>query len=261
MPDAPVLLEIKDKIAQVTLNRPGNRNSMDNEVMPAFVEIIGRVERDRDLRCLIVTGSGQSFCTGADFRSSSVRNEHDMPHERTMGVYNPFLKIQEIRVPTIAAMNGHAIGGGFGLALICDIRIANRASKYGANFARLGLHTGMSVSYMLPRIVGLPLANELLFTGRLIDGDNAAAIGLVNYVFDDREAVLTKAWELAREIASCAPIAVRMIKRSIHRGLEWDPRDAAELEAHSQSRTSETEDAREGIAALLEKREPVFKGK
>jgi enoyl-CoA hydratase/carnithine racemase len=113
---------------------------------------------------------------------------------------------------------------------------------------------------MLPRIVGLPLANELLFTGRLIDGDNAAAIGLVNYVLE-REAVLPKAWELAREIASCAPIAVRMIKRSIHKGLEWDPRDAAELEAHCQSRTSETEDAREGIAALLEKREPVFIGK
>ncbi|MEE8399666.1 MAG: enoyl-CoA hydratase/isomerase family protein [Desulfobacterales bacterium] len=260
MSDAPVLLEIKDRIAQITLNRPANRNSMDNEVMPAFVETIGRVREDPDLRCLIVTGSGQSFCTGADFRSSSARNEHEMPHERSMRVYEPFLKIQEIRIPTIAAMNGHAIGGGFGLALICDIRVANRASKYGANFARLGLHTGMSVSYMLPRIVGLPLANELLFTGRLIDGDNAAAIGLVNYVLE-REAVLTKAWELAREIASCAPIAVRMIKRSIHKGLEWDPRDAAELEAHCQSRTSETEDAREGIAALLEKREPVFIGK
>ncbi|MEE8306142.1 MAG: enoyl-CoA hydratase/isomerase family protein [Gammaproteobacteria bacterium] len=260
MSDAPVLLEVKDRIAQITLHRPANRNSMDNEVMPAFVEKIDRVEKDQDLRCLIITGSGQSFCTGADFRSARAVNEYDMPHERSMKVYEPFLKVQEIRVPTIAAMNGHAIGGGFGLALICDIRIANRGSKYGANFARLGLHTGMAVSYMLPRIVGLPVASELLFTGRLIDGDNAAAIGLVNYVLDG-DAVLAKAWELADEIASCAPVAVRMIKRSIQRGLDWDPRLAAEMEAHNQSRTSETEDAREGIAALLEKREPVFKGK
>ena len=260
MPDAAVLLEIEDRIAQITLNRPENRNSMDSQVMPAFLEIVDRVENDRDLRCLIVTGSGESFCTGADFRSSSARNEYEMPHERSLSVYEPFLKIQDIRVPTIAAMNGHAIGGGFGLALICDIRIANRGSKYGANFARLGLHTGMSVSYMLPRIVGLPRANELLFAGRLIDGEKAAEIGLANYVVDRAE-VLPKAWELAREIASCAPVAVRMIKRSVHRGMEWDPRGAAEMEAHCQSRTLETEDAREGIAALLEKREPAFLGK
>jgi len=247
-------------IGQITLNRPENRNSMDPEVMPAFLEVIERAKADRDLRCLIVTGSGQSFCTGADFRSRSEAEADEMPHERSYRVYDPFLRLHDIRVPTIAAMNGHAIGGGFGLALICDLRIADKGSKYGANFARLGLHTGMSVSYMLPRIVGLPLANELLFTGRLINGVEAARIGLVNCVTEQSE-VIEKAWSLAREIASCAPVAVRMIKRSIHKGLEWDPRLAAELEAHCQSRTIETEDAREGIAALLEKREPVFKGR
>jgi len=232
---------------------------MDNEVMPAFLETIEQVKADRDMRCLIITGSGNSFCTGADFRSTSARLEHELPHERSLRVYEPFLKIHDIQVPTIAAMNGHAIGGGFGLALICDIRVANRESKYGANFARLGLHTGMSVSYMLPRIVGMPIANELLFTGRLIDGDEAAEIRLVNYVVEGDD-VLAKAWDLGREIASCAPVAVRMIKRSIRRGMDWDPRLAAELEAHCQSRTGETEDAKEGIAALLEKREPVFRG-
>ena len=260
MPDAPVLLKIEDNVAQITLNRPENRNSMDREVMPAFLETIDQVMNYQDLRCLIVTGSGESFCTGADFKGKRDINEYDMPHERSLAVYGPFLRVQDIPVPTIAAMNGHAIGGGFGLALICDIRIADRGSKYGANFARLGLHTGMSVSYMLPRIVGLPIANELLFAGRLIDGEKAAEIGLANHVVGRAE-VMAKAWELAREIASCAPVAVRMIKRSVHRGMDWDPRSAAEMEAHCQSRTLETEDAREGIAALLEKREPVFKGK
>lgn len=260
MSDAPVLLEIKDRIAQITLNRPENRNSMDKEMMPAFLDVINRVTDDRDLRCLIITGSGKSFCAGADFRNSPVGDTDAQPHELILSVYEPFLKIQEIRIPTIAAMNGHAIGGGFGLVLICDLRIANRNSKYGANFARLGLHSGMSVSYMLPRLVGLPLANELLFTGRLISGEEAAEIGLANYALDGED-VLKKAWELAREIESCAPIAVRMMKRSVHRGIGWDPRSAAEMEAHCQSRTIETEDAREGITALLEKREPVFKGR
>jgi enoyl-CoA hydratase/carnithine racemase len=260
MSDAPVLLEMKDKIAQITLNRPDNRNSMDSEMMPAFFDVMSTVKDNRELRCLIITGSGKSFCAGADFKGVIVDDSAGLPHEVLMGVYEPFLMIQDIAIPTIAAMNGHAIGGGFGLMLICDIRIANKVSKYGGNFARLGLHTGMAVSYMLPRLVGLPMANELLFTGRLISGEQTAEIGLANYAVE-QDQVLEKAWELAREIASCAPAAVRLIKRSILRGLEWDPRSAAEIEAHCQSRTVEMEDAKEGITALLEKREPVFRGR
>ena len=260
MSDAPVLFEKREKIAQITLNSPQNSNSMDGEMMPAFLDLIRQAKDEQDIRCLIITGSGKSFCAGADFKSAPRSVENSLPHELLMSVYEPFLTIQEIKVPTIAAMNGHAIGGGFGLGLICDMRIASRDSKYGANFARLGLHSGMGVSYMLPRLLGLPLANELLFTGRLINGEEAAKIGLVNYVVG-AEQVLEKAWELAREIASCAPAAVRMIKQSIYRGLNWNPRSAAEIEAHCQSRSIETEDAKEGIAALLEKREPAFKGR
>jgi enoyl-CoA hydratase len=260
MSDAPVLLEKMDKIAQITLNRPQNRNSMDGEVMPAFLDVVNRVKEERDLRCVIITGTGKSFCAGADFKNSPQDSSENLPHEILMEVYEPFLRIGEIRVPTLAALNGHAIGGGFGLALICDIRVANKDSKYGANFARLGLHSGMAVSYMLPRLVGLPRANELLFTGRLINGETAEKIGLANYAVDADD-VLEKTWELAREIASCAPAAVRMMKRSVYRGIDWDPRSAAEIEAHCQSRSLETEDAKEGISALLEKRDPNFQGR
>ncbi|MDY6935676.1 MAG: enoyl-CoA hydratase/isomerase family protein [Spirochaetota bacterium] len=260
MPGDPVLVEVKDRIGQITLNRPENRNSMDYEVLPAFREAIFNLKSDRDLRCVIITGSGKSFCSGADFKSSmSVENDKRMPQEVVMDFYRPFLDIQEFEIPTIAAMNGHAIGGGFGLALICDIRIANKNSKYGANFTRLGLHSGMAISYMLPRIVGLPVANELLYTGRLINGDEAANIGLANYSMEDNK-VLDKSWELAREIEACAPAAVRMIKSSIYRGLDWNPTKAAEYESHCQSRTFEMEDAKEGIRALLEKRSPNFQG-
>ena len=260
MSDAPVLLTRKGNVAQITLNRPDNRNSMDGEMMPAFQQALDEVAAMADLRCLIITGTGKSFCAGADFKSGFFSGRPAQPHERLFNVYSSFLNVQKIPFPTIAAMNGHAIGGGFGLALVCDIRVADRAGKYGANFARLGLHTGMAISYILPRLIGLPRANELLFTGRLIDGDQAARLGMVNYAREGA-AVLEKAWELGEEIASCAPVAVRMIKRSVYRGLEWNAVAAAEIEAHCQSRTMETEDAREGIAALLEKRQPVFKGR
>ncbi len=163
-------------------------------------------------------------------------------------------------MPTIAAMQGHAIGGGLGLAVVCDLRVANREARYGANFVRLGLHPGMATTYILPRLLGLPRATELLLTGRIISGAEAAELGLANYAVD-AEQVLEKARELAREIAGCAPLAVRWTKRSVYRGIDWDPRRAAELEAHAQSRTLETEDAREGIRALLERRDPVFKGR
>lgn len=259
MPNAPILLEIKDQIAQITFNRPQNRNSMDRETMPAFVEALDRAAESEDLRCLIISGSGQTFCSGADFKSLGLEENDSITQEFLLEVYEPFLKVQGIPVPVIAAMNGHAVGGGFGLALICDMRIASRDSKYGANFARLGIHSGMAVSYMLPRLVGLPLASELLFTGRLIDGKRTAEIGLANYALE-KEWVVEKAWDLARAIASCAPVAVQLMKRSMLNNLDWNPRGAVEIESLYQTRTFAMEDSREGIRALLEKREPDFHG-
>ncbi len=176
-------------------------------------------------------------------------------------MYQPFLQILDIEVPTIAAMQGHAVGGGLGLAIVCDIRVANVDSKYGANFTRLGLHPGMASSYILPRLVGLPKALELLLTGRLVNGAEAAELGLANHAVEGDEGVMEKAREIAREIAGAAPIAVRWAKQSIYRNISWNPKDAAAIEAHAQSRTVETEDSREGIKALLEKRPPVFKGR
>ncbi|NRA01988.1 MAG: enoyl-CoA hydratase/isomerase family protein, partial [Myxococcales bacterium] len=155
------------------------------------------------------------------------------------------------------ALNGHAIGGGLGLALVCDVRVANREAKYGANFVRLGLHPGMATTYLLPRLVGVPRGVELLLTGRIVTGAEAAEIGLANHAVAPEE-VLERSLEIAREVATAAPIAVRWAKRSIYRGLGWDPRTAAEHEAHAQSRTIETEDSREGIQALLEKRPAEF---
>jgi len=265
MSEAPVLYETQDYVTTITLNRPENRNSMTPDVLTGFREAIVRAREDRELRAVVITGSGKSFCAGADFRSagapgSAVEGERRIPQERAFAMYEPFLAVLDIEVPTIAAMNGHAIGGGLGLALVCDLRIANREAKYGANFARLGLHSGMAISYLLPRIVGVPTAAELLFSGRLLSGAEAQQIGLAQRAVAASE-VAAEAAALARSIAGCAPLAVRLVKRSLYRGMDWNPRRAAEAEAWAQSATLATEDAREGIAALLEKREPRFSGR
>jgi enoyl-CoA hydratase len=264
MAEPAVLYEVKDQIAEITLNRPENRNSMTEDVFQGLNDAVAQAKADRDLRCVIITGRGGSFCAGADFKSGVQRGGSDgefvLPNERSYGMYQPFLQILDIEVPTIAAMQGHAIGGGLGLAIVCDMRVANAPSKYGANFTRLGLHPGMASTYILPRLVGLPKATELLLTGRLVTGTEAAELGLANHAAEG-EGVIEKARELAREIAGAAPIAVRWAKQSIYRHVDYKPKEAAYYEAHAQSRTVETEDSREGIKALLEKRPPVFKGR
>jgi len=259
MTEAAVLVSTRDLVCEITLNRPDKRNAMAPELLQEFQVVIDRVKADRTIRCVIITGAGANFCSGADFRSGILDRGSELPHEATAGIYKPFLAILDVAVPVIAAMNGHAIGGGFGLGLVCDMRIANRDARYGANFARLGLHSGMAISYLLPRIVSVPLAAELLFTGRVFSGAQAAEMGIANHAVAP-DAVLAKARELASEIAACAPAAVRMMKRSLYRGLNWDPKSAGEIEAFAQSRTLEMADAKEGIAALLEKREPQFRG-
>lgn len=257
-----VLYERQGHVAVITLNRPDNRNSMTPELFAAFEAIIDRVRADAEVRCVVLTGRGRCFSSGADFKSQiqSDAGGATLSHERSYAMYMPFLKVLDIEVPVIGALNGHAVGGGFGLSLVCDLRIANRGSKYGANFARLGLSSGMGISYILPRLVGPACASELMLTGRLVLGDEAESIGLVNRAVETDE-VLPVALEMAQAIAKNAPIAVRFIKKSIYEGLGWEVRRAAFQEAMAQAITIDTEDVNEGIAALLEKRDPVFHGR
>jgi enoyl-CoA hydratase/carnithine racemase len=261
--DDSVLYESDGRIAMLTLNRPENRNSMTPDVMARFRACVARARGEAGLRCVVITGRGRSFCAGADFRSQAAPGPDASgapPHERAFATYAPFLDVLDLEVPTLAALNGHAIGGGLGLALVCDLRVASREARYGANFARLGFHSGMAISYLLPRIVGVPAAADLLFTGRIVDGAEAAALGLVHEAVPAAE-VAAAARRRAEAVAACAPLAVRALKQSLYRGLAWDPRSAARAEAFAQAATLATEDAREGIRALLEKREPHFVGR
>ncbi len=259
---AAVRFELHDTIGVITLDRPANRNSMTPELLDAFGEAVARARAVAELRCLVITGSGTTFSAGADFKSVLQREEGagQAPHEKSFAMYQPFLSVLDVAPPVIGALNGHAVGGGFGLAMCCDLRIGARGAKYGANFTRLGLAPGMAISYLLPRLIGVSRAAELLFTGRLVDGEEAERLGLLSAAVPADE-VLPRAMELAVAIAASAPAAVRETKRALYRGLGWDPRGAAYLESFAQAESVASADAAEGIAALLEKREPRFTGR
>jgi len=252
-------------IGVLRMNRPRERNSMTAELLDAFAVRVAEARRDPHLRCLVVTGSGACFSAGADLRAQIQRTASEdgparMPHEASFAMYTAFLSILDVEVPVIGALNGHAVGGGFGLALLCDVRLGSVDGRYGANFARLGLHAGLGISYLLPRLVGASRAAELLFTGRLVGGEEAAAMGLLSRALPG-EAVVPAALALAQEIAAAAPIAVRMMKASMRQHLGWDVRQAAWSEAYAQSATIATRDFKEGMEALLGKREPRFEGR
>ncbi len=247
-------------VGEIVLDRPDNRNSMTPELLEAFGEAVTAAKADPGLRCLVVRGEGHCFSAGADFKSVVQLDSAGLPHERSFAMYAPFLSLRTLEVPVLGALNGHAVGGGFGLSLMCDVRIAAADSKYGANFARLGLSSGMAISYILPRLVGVSRAAEMLFTGALVSGTEAAAMGLVSRALPAAE-VLPHTRALAATIAANAPLAVRLIKKTLYDGLDWDPAAAARIEAGFQAETLATDDAKEGMAALLEKRTPEFHGR
>jgi enoyl-CoA hydratase len=173
--------------------------------------------------------------------------------------YKRYLSLRQLEIPTIAAINGPAVGAGFCIALACDMRIAAANARMGLNFVRLGIHPGMAGTFTTPRIVGLAKACEVIFTGKLYTGEEAFALGLVNRVVPP-EKLLAEAGALAREIASNAPVAVRLTKRALYRG-EADLLEAAlDVESEYQAHTWTTEDAKEGITAMTEKRAPKFRG-
>jgi len=253
--------EARDGVGVITLNRPAERNSMTPELLDAFARASAAARGDAEIRALVVTGTGACFSAGADFKAGLQRGGYDLlPHERSYAMYEPFLSLLDIEVPVIGALNGHAVGGGFGLALVCDIRIGALEAKYGANFVALGLAPGMAISYLLPRLIGVARASDLLFTGRFIDGAEAERIGVVNRAVPAAQ-VIPEAMALARTIADNAPFAVRATKAAIRRGLGLEIRAAARAEAHDQAQSLTTDDAREGMSALLAKRKPTFTGR
>lgn len=252
-------------IATLTLNRPQARNAMTPAMGDEVARAVEAVRGDAAARVLVVSGAGKAFSGGGDLdmlaRDTGVA---DRPGAGMGGppreFYKRYLSIHSLPIPTVAAINGHAIGAGLCFALACDIRIAAADAKMGMTFTKLGIHPGMGATFFLPRLVGTARACELLFTGRIIDAHEAEHLGLVSRVVA-RDAFAAAVLALANEIAAAAPIAVRMVKRALYRGVESSLDDALDLESMQQTATFQTADAREGITAVLEKRSPKFVGR
>lgn len=261
-----IQLVIEDRIATITLNQPDRRNPMSPEIMAALPEILDSIQADASVRCVVLTGAGRSFSAGADFRTlAGLVSETGIDgvagiHAGIQKLYAAFLPIGDLPIPTIAAINGAAVGGGLGIALLCDIRIVAEDAKIGANFARLGIHPGLGISGRLPRLIGQEAAAELLFTGKLIRGAEAAAMGLARRAVP-RDQVLSAAMELAGEIAAAAPLAVRAIKQTLRTSRTDDLHAVLQREALAQAILSQTADASEGVRAQMNRQSPEFKGR
>ena len=270
MSDTDLVRESRDaNIVTLHLNDPDHLNAMSRAMGEAFRQRIGDLAQDESIRALILTGAGRAFSAGGDLDMLQDQADRGAAspgiawrsiRDEMSTFYRLFLSIRDMPCPTLAAVNGHAIGAGFCVALACDFRYIAAEAKLGLNFTRIGVHPGMGATWTLPRLVGPALASELLFTSRTIDGEEAGRIGLANRVLPQSE-VLAAATTTAQEIAQNAPLAVRATKRALRRTEEASIEDQLQFEASEQARNFESADAREGIAAVRDKRSPEFNGK
>lgn len=249
-------------VAILTLANPERRNAMSVEMTHSWVSAIGELAADPSVRVVVVTGEGSAFCSGGDtgWISGEPDASVDRLRTRMIGFYRDWLSIRRLEVPTIAAVNGAAIGAGLCLALACDIRYAARGSRLGAPFVKLGLHPGMAATFLLPDAVGPAHARDLLLTGRLVDADEALRLGLVSRVIE-QETFLAQVLAAAEEVARTAPIASRLTKLALAGGGHASQDQAIQWEALAQPITMATADLHEGIRAAGERRAPRFTGR
>ncbi len=248
----------------ITFDDPERRNAMTAALGDELAEVIGPIRDDPEVRAVVLTGAPPAFSAGGDLDmldglARRARDESFDATDTMHAFYRRFLAVRDLPVPTIAAINGAAVGAGLCVALACDLRIAAEDAKLGLNFSRLGLHPGMGATWFLPRIVGPMRAAELLFTGRLFDGIEAAAFGLaLDAVAADE--VLSTAVALADQIAQASPLVVRQLKQTLAAADGERLDEALVREASTQAISYASDDFAEGIAAARERRAPRFDG-
>jgi enoyl-CoA hydratase/carnithine racemase len=257
--DDPVLLDVTDGVATITLNDPGKRNAFGGRMGRELAEAYRWCDTEETIRAVVLTGTPPAFCSGADMSegAATFRSRDDASFSAA-GVGTPAWRV---RKPVIAAVNGHAIGIGLTLTLQCDIRIFAAEATYGVVQVRRGVMGDAFSHWTLPRLVGLSAAAEILLTGRTFDGCEAKDMGLCRLVLPNDE-VLPAATRLARDIAAnTAPLAVALSKQLLWRTWECDPEEVEALETEFHHRLMAHPDAAEGVRAYLEKRPPRWRGR
>mmetsp|Transcript_25172 Transcript_25172/g.44888 ORF Transcript_25172/g.44888 Transcript_25172/m.44888 type:complete len:317 (+) Transcript_25172:64-1014(+) len=262
-PELEVALEPLEKpdhhIFHLTFNRPAARNAIGKKFLAELREALTNLGRERTARCLVVSSSVPGvFCAGADLKERSSMTSQET-EQFVSQLRATFCELENLPMPSIAVIDGYALGGGMELALACDLRVAARGSSFAFPETRLGIIPGAGGTQRLPRIVGLTTAKELIFTGRRLSTDEAAERGLVDYGTEEGKA-LSKALSLAREIAQGAPLALRMAKRAINVGTQLDNTSAQIFEEACYAQVIPTQDRLEGLKAFAEKRSPQFTG-
>lgn len=269
-----IILKKQDGVGTITLNRPDRLNALNEQMIKELALAEEEVAKDEEIRVLVLTGAGRAFCAGGDFRYSDVRagtvsaaeaepTSHDyiLQGKPFRGMQGVILGLQKLDIPTIAMVNGPAIGGAFDLALACDMRIGSDRARFMVGFTRIGLNPGATGGvWMLPRLIGTGRALELLLSADYLEAEEAYRIGLLNKLVpaDELERE-TMAW--AGRLAQGPPISHRVAKMQLYKGFDIDFETSLALGITSQYLCLLSEDHKEGIRAFAEKRRPQFKGK
>jgi enoyl-CoA hydratase len=254
-----LLVDIADRIATVTINRPDKLNALNKEVREEFVRVFDQLKDNDEVRVVIVTGAGdKAFVAGADIPEFQGRGGVDQLHvTKRFGIFEAPEKLAK---PVIAAVNGFALGGGCELALACDIRIASDKARLGQPEINLGILPGGGGTQRLPRLVGLGNAYKLLYTGQIVKADEALRLGMVDEVVPHDE-LQSRARELAAEIAEKSPVALELIKDAVRASVRTGLDDGMRHETTLFGLAFSSQDKEEGVAAFLEKRKAEFQGK
>jgi 2-(1,2-epoxy-1,2-dihydrophenyl)acetyl-CoA isomerase len=256
-----VLVSRHDAVTVITINRPEVRNAVDDVTMMAVREAVA-VAEDNGTRCIVLAGAGGAFSSGADIKKAVANGfSADATYRTLTEVYGPTLKaIRSASWPVIAAVDGYAAGIGCDMALACDIRLVSERSKFAELFIRVGLIPDGGGTYLLPRLVGIGLAMEMMFTGRDVEAEEAARVGLANHVLPV-EGFMDNVLEYATRISQQSPNALRRGKKALLASLDSNYSDALAREAEYQREILTSEDGSEGFVAFVEKRAPVWKGR
>ena len=250
--------DVADGVCVLTLNRPDALNALNGELLLELALAVELAEADVNVGALILTGTGRAFVVGADIENLRNLSDPFSGREGSLQGQDVMNNVAALPFPTIAALNGFALGGGLELALACDLRVASTAAKLGLPEVGLGLIPGYGGTQRLPRLIGTGRALDLIFTGRHVDAEEALQLGIVNRVAED---ALTEAKSLAATILKNAPVALGLAKESVYRGFDLSLAQSLEVEADLFGMVTTTQDMKEGTTAFLEKRAADFKGR
>ena len=251
-----ISVSIKQHLAYVEINRPPN-NFFDADLIQQIADAYESLDEEDECRVILLKSEGKNFCAGANFGQDEDMLDKSVPYKK---LYAQAVRLFRTRTPVIAVVQGAAIGGGLGLALSADFRVACHEARFAANFAKLGFHPGFGSSITLPRVVGVQKAMDMLFTARRVTGEEAFKIGLADK-FCSKDKILEEAEQLAMEIASSAPMAVESIRSTLRGNLADQIEQIVNWELSEQVRLQKTEDFKTGIAASLSRETPQFKRK